>query len=423
MTQPLHSFLRCVALSIALLGASTASAQTIEIASGSDNQRMLRAIGDAFEASNPGVKVDVPAGPRSYDDLAQNLLRRATVGQDQPDLLVVGSNLRLYAERGLAVPLDPLLAARPDSEIGKATAAVREKGRVRGTLYGAAIGIAAPVVMFNSDLVVRAGGSPDDLPRDWPAILELAAKVNRLGPPNIGGYFEADNSGSLSLLFLLQSHGGAFMNADETRLGIDTPAGLEGLTLLRSFGEVGQAKAAMTRDQARQAFGAGTIGVFVGTSATIPAAERAAGDRFRVLTIPLPVKPGDGTVPTSGPIASILTKDPARQALALRLIEFALGPKGQQLVAETSGYYPLNQRAIAASTDLKTILDRRSSAPAVLGNLAVADGWYTPPGSQAPRIATIVNDHLLRVATLRTSPEDAAKSLTREIAPFLPSLK
>lgn len=412
--------LRGASFAAALSCATAASAETLEIASGSDNVRMLQAIGAAFEAADPGTKVTVPPGPRSYDDLAQDLLRRVTVGQALPDLLVVGSNLRLYAERGLAIPLDPLLAADPDSEVARATPVVREKGRVGGTVHGAAIGIATPGVRFNSELVAKAGADPGKLPTDWDGILDLAAKIDRLGPPVVGGFFEADNSGSLSLLFLLQSSGGQFMDDGETRLQIDTPEGLAAMKLLKRFGEVGQARAAMTRDQARQAFGAGTIGVFVGTSATLPAAEEAAGGRFKVLTVPLPVKAGSGTIPTSGPVASILTRDPGQQKAALRFIDFALGPTGQRIVAETSGYYPLNERAIDASPELKALLARRPNAPSVLANLRVAGGWYTPPGTQAPRIATIVNEHLLKVVTLKMTPEEAVKSLTRDIAPLVP---
>jgi multiple sugar transport system substrate-binding protein len=419
MMSSMKRLLCSISLATALFSATAAFSQSLEIASGSDNTKMLEALGVAFQAANPDIKVNVPPGPRSYDDLAQSLLRRATVGEVLPDLLVVGSNQRLYAERGLAVPLDPFLAANPDLEIARSTAVVREKGRVGRGIFGAAIGIAAPVVMFNSELVAKAGGDIGKLPADWDGILDLAARIDRLGAPVIGGFFEADNSGSLSLLFLLQSQGGRLMDEQETRLQIDTPEGLAAMNLLKRFGEVGQARAAMTRDQARQAFGAGTIGIFVGTSATLPAAERAAGDRFRVVAMPLPVKAGGGTIPTSGPIASVLTKSAEKQKLALKFIDFALSPKGQQIVAETSGYYPLNQRAIDASAELKALLAKRPNAQAVLANLAVAGAWYTPPGAQPAQIATITNNHLLQVVTLKQTPEDAVKGLTREITPLV----
>ena len=108
ITFSMKRLLCSMSLAAALFGATAAFSQSLEIASGSDNTKMLEALGVAFEAANPGVKVSVPPGPRSYDDLAQSLLRRATVGEVLPDLLVVGSNQRLYAERGVAIPLDQI---------------------------------------------------------------------------------------------------------------------------------------------------------------------------------------------------------------------------------------------------------------------------------------------------------------------------
>ncbi|KRQ96297.1 extracellular solute-binding protein [Bradyrhizobium valentinum] len=403
----------------ALLAANAAFSETLEIAAGSDNTKLLEHIGAAFEIANPGVKVNVPPGPRSYDDLAQDLLRRATIGQPLPDLVVVGSGQRLYAERSLAVELDPFIAANPELEIARASPVVREKGRVGKAIYGAAIGVATPTILFNSDLVGKAGSDPNNLPTDWDGVLALARKINRLGPPIVGGYIEADGGGAISLLWLLQSNGGSLMNEDETRLQIDTPAGRAAMNVLKGFGEAGQATAAMTRDQARQAFAAGTIGVLAGTSSTIAFAEKAAGNRFKVLAEPFPVKPEGGTIATAGPITSILTKDPERQKLALKFIEFALGPRGQQIVAESSGYYPLNQRSINASPELKSLLAQRPNANAVLSRLDVATGWYAPPGPNAPRIFTIVTDHLLRVVGLKEAPEVAVKALTKEIEPLV----
>ncbi|MCA6112806.1 extracellular solute-binding protein [Bradyrhizobium cenepequi] len=408
-----------LSLAAVLFGTSAAYAETLEIASGSDNTKMLDAIGAGFEAENPSVKIKVPPGPRSYDELQQDLLRRVTIGQSLPDLVVVGSGQRLYAERGLAVRLDPFIAANPELEIARASPVVREKGRVGKAIYGAAFGVGTPVVIFNSDLVRKAGGDPNNLPTDWDGVLALAQKIDRLGSPIIGGYFEADGTGAISLLWLLQSFGGHFMNGDETKLEINTPAGLEAMNVLKGFGEVGQAKAAMTRDQARQAFAAGTIGVLAGTSSTIAPAEKAAGNRFKVLAKPFPVKPQVGTIATVGPIASIMTKDPERQKLALKFIDFAVGPKGQQIVGENSGYYPLNQRAIGASPELKSLLAQRPNANAVLNRLDVATGWYAPPGPNGPRIYTIVTDHLLRVVGLKEAPEVAVKALTKEIEPLV----
>ncbi|MCA6112778.1 extracellular solute-binding protein [Bradyrhizobium cenepequi] len=165
--SPLRQLVSTLSFAAALFGASAAFAETLEIGTASDHVTMLEAIGTVFNAKNPNVKVKIFPGPHSYDELAQDLLRRATVGQPLPDLIVVRSGQRLYAERSLAVKLDPLIAANPELEIARASPVVREKGRVGKAIYGAAIGVATPAVLFNSDLVGKAGGDPNNLPTDW----------------------------------------------------------------------------------------------------------------------------------------------------------------------------------------------------------------------------------------------------------------
>ncbi|MDE3823627.1 extracellular solute-binding protein [Sinorhizobium meliloti] len=394
-------------------------AQTIVIASGSDNNELMEALAAAFEADNPGAFVDVPSGPRSYDELTQDLLRRATVGAPLPDLLVIGSNQRLFAERGLAQALDHLLETREESYLTNATPVVLEKGRIGSNIYGVAFGISLPVVLFNSELVIRVGADPENLPRDWNGILSLASKIDQLGVPIVGGYIETDGSGAINLLNLLQSHGGRMMSEDESVLTIDSSYGLAALTTLRQFGEVGQTEAAMSRDQARAAFAAGTIGVFVTMSSVITSAEAGSDNRFQVLSVPMPVVDG-GSLAAAGPIASILTTDQERTDLAIRFIEFLVSPKGQEVVATSSGYYPLNKPAIDDSKTLSQLLVERPNAASIIDNLPFAGAWYTPPGANATRIARVTTDVLEGVVSHAITPEEAIDQLTSEIEPLLP---
>lgn len=423
----MRSFLRRatigILLSLPFFVSQAASAETLEIAAGSDNTSLLKALATAYQKDHPDVTINVPPGPRSYDDLAQDLLRRATVGDQLPELLVVGNNQRLFAERGLAQPLSAIIEKRPDSLLATATPVVREKGRIGNDIYGIAFGISLPVALFNADLVRQAGGDTAHLPTDWTGILDLADKINKLGGPVTGGFIETDGSASLGLLYLIQSQGGTMMSADETKLTVDSPQGVAAMKILAHFGRAGQAKAAMTRDQARQAFGAGTIGVFVTMSSTIPMLEKAAGDRFKVVSVALPVVEGKGTIPSAGPIASIMSKDPQKQEAALAFIEFLVGPEGQRVVAEASGYYPLNEPAIEKSEALKASLASRPNAHAILERLSVATSWYTPPGNNAPKIATITSDNLLRAVSLKATPEETVKAITEQVAPLLPSLQ
>lgn len=422
MKRSTRCMLRSICMSLAAFSfVASASAERIDVISTTFTVPMVEALAAAFEDRNPGVDVNLLAGPRSDDDMAQNLLRYKTVGDALPDLLVLGGNQRLLAESDITVPITELLAQTYPG-LAAAPDVMFAKPLPDGKIYGIAFGLSMPVVLFNADLIQRAGGDPNNLPTDWKGILALAEKVNSLGSPVVGGFIEADNSGSLTLLYLLQSHGERMMNAGETKLTIDTPKAVEALSVLRGFGLAGQAKAAMSKDQARQAFGAGTIGVFVTMSSTIAAAEAAAGDRFKIRSVSFPAT-ADGTIPTSRPMVSILTKDTEKYPVLLKFLDFAVSPEGQLIVAKTSGYFPTSQTSIDASPELTELLAARPNAHSVLDRLPKAVDWYVPPYGQGARVAKIVTDNLMQVVGLSLTPDEAVEAMTGEIAPLLEKAK
>src|SRR5262249_23037053 len=148
--------------------------------------------------------------------------------------------------------------------------------------------------------------------------------------------------------------------------------------------------------------------------------EAGAKDHFDVVSVPFPVVSERGSLPTAGPIASILAKEPAQQKAALDFLEFLVGPKGQLILATSSGYAPINQRAIDGSDELKRVLAERSNAHSYLERLPVATRWYTPPGDNPSKIAKITTDRILEVVTLKVTPQQALQAMTQEITPLLP---
>ncbi|MHC2543232.1 ABC-type glycerol-3-phosphate transport system substrate-binding protein [Ensifer sp. SEMIA 135] len=412
-----RNMLRTICVSFAAFGfAASAHAESIDVVSTSYTAPMVKALAAAFEERNPGVELKLQVGPRSDDDLAQALLRYKTVGQDLPDLLILGSNQRLLAESGITIPVSDMLDK--SSALMSAPDVMLVKPLPDGKIFGIAFGISIPIVLFNTELVKRAGGDPDHLPTDWAGIISLAKKINALGSPIIGGYIQANSTGAFALLYLLQSVGERMMDANETKLTIDTPKAIESFSVLTGFGEAGQDKAAMSADQARHAFGAGTIGVFVTTSGSIAGVEEAAGDRFSVRSVPFPVAE-NGTIPASRPMVSIMTKDSLKYPTIRKFLDFVVSPEGQTVVAKTSGYFPTSQKSIDASAELKALLADRPNAPSVLRRLDKATDWYAPPHNQSARVAKIVSDNLMNVVALTATPEQAAKAMTKEIGPLV----
>jgi multiple sugar transport system substrate-binding protein len=266
-------------------------------------------------------------------------------------------------------------------------------------------------VLFNSELVRRVGGNPARLPTDWPGIFALAKKINAIGLPIIGASLEHDG-GAFTFLALLGSFGGHVLSPDEKNVAFDGPEGLKALQILRGFGESGQGRADLSRDQARQAFGAGGIGVYGTMSSTILKQEKAAAGRFDVLSIPFPITSFGAWLPAAGPVAIMLTHDPAKQRAAFELMKFAASPRGQAILETGSGYAPVNELASATA---------HKNANAYRARLNIATSWYAFPGRNSVRITDLIKNRLQQVVTLKESPETALRAMAREVQDLLPN--
>lgn len=371
-----------------------------------------------FEKAYPGIKLRFLTPAADYDALAQDTLRQSITGT-LPDVMFHGyARVKLMAERGLAVPLDAMLAADGGAEaLGYAPASL-DACRYQGKLYGIPFTTSTPIVYFNADLVRKAGGDLDRLPTDWAGILELGRKIDALDGPTQGAVFDYKGNGNWSFLALLSSLGAAPMNADEIRLTLDNPETLRALQILADFGANGQVD--MTRNQWRQAYAAGTVGIFVNTSSILTEYQKQIGDRFEIRTAAFPLGSKDGRVPVGGACVLMSTKDPARQRAAWDYLKFMTGPVAQTIVVKFTGYMPNNVKAIEDPALLGDYYRNNPLQMTAVKQLPVATAWYSFPGDNGVRISKEIEEVLTRLSTLKITPQQAQKELIERVSPLLP---
>ncbi|RVK92335.1 extracellular solute-binding protein [Sinorhizobium meliloti] len=186
--------------------------------------------------------------------------------------------VRIYADRKLAVSLDGYIARDSDWSAAGYPATVQKIGAVDGKVFAIPFAVSTPTLFFNLDLVKRAGGNPDKLPTDWPEIIALAKEIDALDNNISGIYYDYAASGAFAFETLLFSRGGAMMSPDEKTLLINGPEGQWTMDMLRRFGEAGQVD--MSRNDALQAFVAGTLGIYWNTSSLLGNFDKNIGDRF-----------------------------------------------------------------------------------------------------------------------------------------------
>jgi len=410
--------LTCIA---ALHSPCYAETVKIEVATApSIYQPTYKAVVAAFERSHPQIKVNLIPAVREDEELVQRTLRAAIVGET-PDVLFVSPVLmRPLVDRRLAVPLAELGATPAKLSALGMVGGAAGVGKVRGTLYGLPLGVSVPVLAYNAELVRRAGGDPDRFPTSWSEATTLVGRIGRLGGGVLGGFFEYDNTGNWTYQALVDSLGGSMMAADDRTIAFDGPAGREALAILKAFGEAGQGRTDMTRDQARQAFAAGTIGVLVTSSGALAGLEKQAADQFTLKAAPLPIARSGAKVPAAGEVVMVLAKTAEKRAAAWEFAKFAVGVEAQTLVGQKTGLLSVNREALNDPARLGRNLEARPNLKAAVDQLSRLTEWYAFPGENTIKITEVIKGHLQQVLTLKRSPEEALVAMKRDVKTLLP---
>src|SRR5262249_24184790 len=141
-----------------------------------------------FQAEHPKIEIRYRAPAEHYEDATQQMLRAAVTG-NMPDVAYHGLNrVRIFVERGVAMPLDSFINAEPDWAAQGHQPESASLGEVGGKVYGLPFAISTAIVYYNPDLVARAGGDPEAFPKEWDAIVELSRKIQALGGGVTGGW-------------------------------------------------------------------------------------------------------------------------------------------------------------------------------------------------------------------------------------------
>lgn len=347
--------------------------------------------------------------------MAQLMLRAAITG-DIPDVAFQGTSfLQLFADRGLAVPLDEFIQAEPDWSALGYSQSVTKIGRINGKIYAVPFATSVPTIYFNADLVKGAGGDPRNLPKTWDGILELARKMKA---PSGGIYFDYTPTGNWTFIALVQAAGGRMMTPDLKKIAFHGKEGMDALRLLKSIGEAGMKD--MSRDQAKQAFAAGSMGILVTSSSDITFYTEQSAGRFPIIVSPFPVSSDKGLLPAGGSALMVHTKDAAEQKLAWEFIKFVTNAQSQTILATATSYIPINEKAIRDPGLLGDYYARNPNLRVPITQLEQLDGFFAFPGENSTKITKVVQDQLQAVITLQRSPEDAMQQMAGAVEALLP---
>jgi multiple sugar transport system substrate-binding protein len=376
------------------------------------------ALAAEFARREPHIRINWVTTP-NYEEGMQLILRQAATGQ-LPDLSYQGFNrLRLFAERGIAQDLLPLIRAEGDPTSLGYSPNILSLAHFGGMQAGLAYAASNPICFYNADLVRRAGGNPDAMPTDWPGTLALSARIKALGGGNEGMFYNwpGDDWMFSALLF---GHGGRMLSEDERDIAFAGPEGLAALRLLDSMVKIG-GMPNLSREASQQAFAAGRLGMFFWSTAVLRGTIQQVGRNFELRTGVMPViDPVRGRLPTGGAAGMLTARDPAKREAAWKFLRFSTSAEGTTIMVRNTGYVPTNQIAIDEPRWLAEFYQQNPLFQAATRQANIMVPWYAFPGANSVRVTQTMVDNQARIVEQRATPEQALADMASEVRRLLP---
>jgi len=170
---------------------------------------------ETFEASHPGIKVEVEEIP--FSELVSQINLRFGANDTSIDVVSVDVPLvSSYGLRGWLLPLDDMYT---EDELADFLSAALEAGTYEGELLAAPVSTSTQLLYYNADAFAAAGVTPpgQDERWTWEKIAEVAQEVmvkNDDGTVAVWGFQWEQTTATYQLLPLVSSLGGEYIGED-----------------------------------------------------------------------------------------------------------------------------------------------------------------------------------------------------------------
>ncbi|MFF9350847.1 ABC transporter substrate-binding protein [Streptomyces sp. NPDC014734] len=242
----------------------------------------------SFEASHPGIKIDVSV--YSWTDIDREVAEMVKKGQ-APDIAQIGSYAD-YAKAGKLYRADELLSIRTQANF---LPRLTDVGRVNLTQYGLPFVASTRLLFYNKDLFAEAGLTA---PKTWDDIRDDATALKQHGVKYPFALPLGPEESQAETMMWLLSRGGGYID-DSGSYGLDAAENVETFDWLKKNlvgkGLVGPvAPGSFDRAKAFEAFTHGDVGMLNGHPTLMREAKK---NGVSVGMVPLPGVDGPGRSP------------------------------------------------------------------------------------------------------------------------------
>ncbi len=264
----------------------------------------------------------------------------AVAGGSAPDMLALDLIYTpSFAAAGQLADLTELAQALPYlSELSPAHVGV---GTYEGRIYGLPLLADASFLLWNKDLFREAGLDPDQGPRTWAEIEEMASAVDALGGDVEGFYLAGACGGCNAFTFLpfIWAQGGDVLADDGRTATLDTPEMRAAIDLYRGLIEAGYVPAGAETENGStwlSTFASGNIGIQPLGAFAIGALNADYPD-LDYGVVPIPSPDGSATSSFGGGDNLVVSAGTENMDAVAEFVDYIYSLDGQRILAQYSG--------------------------------------------------------------------------------------
>jgi multiple sugar transport system substrate-binding protein len=368
----------------------------------------------AAEFEDANADLDVVVSPVANQDDLLGRLATGFASSAPPEVFLI--NFRKYgqfAARGALRPvqdyLDDSTVLSEDDFVATALDVFRFDD---GDLTCLPQNVSSLVVYYNLDLVDARGVPHPSAGWTWDDFLTAAQGLTGDGTYGVG-----ISPDLIRLAPFVWSNGGEVVDDEvaPTRLTLDTGAAREALDFFLDLSLVHgvvPADAEELSEDAESRFLRGGLGMYLSSRRSVPTLRTI--DKFTWDAAPLPVAPGGTPVTMLHSDAYCISDGTGREDAAWRLIEFAMGDRGQEILAESGRTVPSRIAVLESDAFLEPTAPPRS-AQVFVDNARIARA--TPHTASWAQVERQANDILESMFYGRIGREEGLRQLTDDLLP------
>ncbi|MDR2760199.1 MAG: sugar ABC transporter substrate-binding protein [Spirochaetaceae bacterium] len=160
---------------------------------------------DAFQAANPGIRVNIEVSGGTGDHF--NKVDTQLAGGAGPDIIQMGGNFPDYVAKNVILNLNPYKGGLLN--VSTIDTGAIEAGSIQGNLYGVSTGATIPALIYNKTLLEKAGVPLPKVTQTWEEFRAYLASVKPRLPNGVYPLmdFGSTSSGSTGFGYWLRWNG------------------------------------------------------------------------------------------------------------------------------------------------------------------------------------------------------------------------